>query len=156
MKTLIVLALAITPGVVLACGANEQRVFACTTTKAKFVQVCQSPKAVKYAFGKKGQTPELALSSPNNAMRWVRDSTGSGGNADALTFTNGSTRYRIQVWTSFDRMSTSKDESGSSASLEVLRGDKTLATIECVDRGLEFNPEALKAKRLRYIDTNDF
>jgi len=149
MKRLILLALMLIPGVVLACGANEEQVFACTTTKAKFVQVCQAPTAVNYAFGKKGQKPELALTSSNEKMRWVRDG-GTGGDTDALTFTNGRTRYLISVYTYFDKLSTAENEGGLSASLEVLQGDKTLANIECQESGLKFNPDALKAKSIRW------
>lgn len=76
------------------CGANEM-VFACTTTKGKVVQVCDATKTLTYAYGKPGQTPELALSVPRKAASTYQWPGAGRWMSYSVSIPNGSTEYRV-------------------------------------------------------------
>ena len=150
MKTAIVFAALLLPLPALACGVGEKPVFSCVTTKGKEIKVCQAPTAIKYSFGKPGQPPEMALSEGNKSFEYVTDS-GSGMGTDDLNFINGKTKYNLQIFTVFERQySDSKTEFSESATLNVFQGIKQVATIECKDPTITFDPKAIitRAKKL--------
>ena len=109
----------------VACGGNKT-IFACTTTKGKAVEVCDSGETLQYSFGKKGDTPELAISVPrSNASTFQWDGTGN-----RMTYSvqipNGNTVY--EVFTAIDRMS---DHHEMAAGINVEVAGKHATTLTC-------------------------
>lgn len=122
-----------------ACSGKDGLIFSCTTTKQKFVEVCDAGKTISYAFGKKGQTPELALSVPRAAASTYQWQGFGRTQRYAVTVPNGNTKYTVFHWT--DTM-----EQTSSAGIEVEVGGKTVATLQCKGNGYEGDLEGVKLR----------
>lgn len=143
-KKFVVMIVGLLPITVLACGPKDTLVFSCTTTKGKAIEVCQTPATVSYAFGKKGQKPEMALSVPSRQLDWT-SSSGSGLNYDRLTFHNGKTAYALEIENEFGGNG-QEEKPSTTATLNVLSGGKTLATLVCRAQGLHEQLDNLNAK----------
>lgn len=114
-----------TPAASATCGGSKT-IFACTTTKGKAVEVCDSGETLQYSFGRKGEAPELAISVPRSkASTFQWDGTGS-----RMTYSvqipNGNTVY--EVFTAVDRMS---DQHEMAAGINVEVAGKHAATLIC-------------------------
>lgn len=127
LKWLCVGAAVMGPTVAMArCGTGET-IMSCTAKKgAKAINVCLNDGEVSYAYGAPGKAPELTLAehiatvnhTPWNgigAMMW-----------ETAAFENNG--YSYSVWMGVDRMS---QEHPIEASVEVLKGNKTVATVSC-------------------------
>lgn len=130
-----------------ACGPKDALVFSCITTKGKFVEVCQTPSVVTYAFGRKGQKPEMALAVPTEKLDRMVGS-GSGAAQDRITFHNGRTSYALEISEVYGRHypDGTKDIPSTDAYLEVLSSGKTVATIACMRQGMRDKRKNLNAQ----------
>ena len=110
------------------CPANQETIFACTTTNNKQVRVCDAGAEIRYTFGRPGPTPELALSVPRESTstwQWP----GMGNTATySVTIPNGKTHYI--VWSSTERGS---DPVQSSSGIAVEVDGKQVANIRCIE-----------------------
>lgn len=142
----ILLATCLFPFAAMACGADDGMAFSCTTTKGKYVEVCQTPKEVTYSFGKLGQKPEMNLRVPTAQLDWTT-SGGSGMNFDTITFHNGKTAYMLDIESEFgtDDGSGQGSKPATTATLNVRNGTTSLATLECEQKGLQKRLERLTA-----------
>ncbi len=105
-------------------ACTNKTIFACTTSKGKFVEVCDADKTIQYAFGKKGAKPELALTIPRAAAS-TRQWDGMGRYMSySVQIPNGNTVY--EVFSSVDKM-TEEGESG----INVEIAGKHAATLTC-------------------------
>ena len=102
-----------------ACPSKT--IFACTTTKGKAVEVCESPKTVAYSFGKKGANPEMALSVPKSAASKRQMQFVGARSYYSVLIPNGKTVY--EVFSSY-----LDDESHG---IDVHVGGKKVATLTC-------------------------
>ena len=119
---LLFVSVSFTPASYAACPAKT--IFSCTTTKGKFVEVCESQKTIDYSFGKKGAKPEMALSIPKNAAT-ARYWNGIGRHVNySVIIPNGKTTY--EVFSSVDKF----DEL-TEYGIYVDVGGKEVATITC-------------------------
>ncbi|MGB6007773.1 hypothetical protein [Castellaniella sp.] len=120
---------------------NSKLVFACTTTKGKAVEICDSDDILQYSFGTKGHYPELSLSVPRSeASTFQWDGRGS-----EITYSvqipNGDTVY--EVFTSMSRMS-NEHEIVSGINVEV--AGKHVATLTCLDDTVQQDMEDIPLK----------
>lgn len=116
-------------------------IFACTTTKGKAVEVCDSGDTLQYSFGKKGDAPELAISVPRSmASTYQWDGTGSN-IAYSVQIPNGNTVY--EVFTAVNRMS---DEHDMTAGINVEVAGKRAATLACQTETLVHDLEGVDLK----------
>jgi hypothetical protein len=105
-----------------ACASKT--VFACTTSKGKFVEVCDADKTIQYAFGKKNAKPELALEIPRSAAS-TRQWDGMGRYMSySVQIPNGNTVY--EVFSSVDKI---EQEITSGINVEI--AGKHAATLTC-------------------------
>jgi len=113
-------------GPALACQKGEAKVFACTTTNNKVVEVCSAGKTATYSFGRRGTKPEMFL---RTAKRQLVYATESGTQAETfnLDFPNGPTTYRIEHTHSWG----SNGESEEDASIAVKTRGHNVADIAC-------------------------
>jgi hypothetical protein len=123
-----------------ACNTKEP-VFSCTTTKGKYVEVCDADKVIQYSFGKKGEKPEMALSIPRaeaTTYQW----SGFGRNMTySVQIPNSGTVY--EVFSSTDKMS---DEHARTSGINVLVGEKLVASLACKDATVVNNIEGISLK----------
>lgn len=128
MKAAIAL-LCLAPGLALAA---DKTVFSCDTTNGKHVSVVQAASSVNYTFGRKGQAPEMALSSPTGSFDY-QTTAGSAMESFYLTFLNAGTTYQVDVGSAYSGP-------GWDATLYVRQGEKQLAAIQCKEGTVEFTP----------------
>ena len=131
------------PSIALACGPKDAQVFSCTTGKEKVVEVCQTPSAISYTYGKKGHKPEMSLVEPNASFRWEHSAGTKVGVMDDLLFPNGSTTYVISHVADFD--------SGEliEARITAMQPGKhpwDQIVIHCKNATVRFNAKAIKSK----------
>ena len=143
-KLLLLIAPAIlaAPAISSACTSDESLIFSCTTKKMKVVEVCDAKKSIKYSFGKKGATPELALAVPRNEVttnQW--DGMGSSMYYD-VNIPNGNTIYTV-YWEAVR----DAEEGDVSAGIEVEVGSKNVASIECDMGTVKQNLEGVKLRQ---------
>lgn len=139
---MILLATSLLPLAALACEPGVAPVFSCATTKGKIVEVCQTASSVSYSYGKKGQKPEMFLTTPTAQLDWMR-SSGSGMDMDLITFHNGDTAYALGIDSVYGQGD--EDAPPVSARLEVRSGTKVLTTIKCREQGQVVHLENLRA-----------
>lgn len=125
-----------TPAVAHTACAGSKAVFACTTTKGKTVEVCDSGESLTYSFGKPGEKPDMELSVQRaKATTFQWDGRGNSINY-SVQIPNSKTIY--EVFTSTDRMS---DQHTMTAGINVEVSGKHVATLPCqadtVVNGLE-------------------
>ncbi len=130
--------LCLAPGIALAA---DKPVFSCDTTNGKHVSVVQTASSVNYAFGRKGQAPELTLSSPIDAFDY-QTTAGSAMESFYLTFLNAGTAYQVDVGSAYSGP-------GWDATLYVRQGEKQLAAIQCKEGTVEFTPANVDKAPLR-------
>lgn len=111
-------------GVWAECQKPSQTIFQCITTNNKVIQVCDVGRNITYSFGKKDQTPELAIAiNKDKVTTYQWEGIGRYENY-SVNIPNGSNLYR--VFHSIDKISQS-----SSAGVEVSNKDNLLATVNC-------------------------
>jgi hypothetical protein len=124
-----------------AACPSDSTIFACTTTNGKFVEVCEAGKVIQYTFGRRGQTPELALSVPRDqasTFQWA----GVGRYISySVTIPNGNTRY--QVFFSVDRLSETQE---IEAGINVEFDGTHVATVDCKMDTVIHNMEGIDLK----------
>lgn len=128
MKAAIAL-LCLAPGLALAA---DKPVFSCDTANGKHVAVVQAPGSVNYTFGRSGQAPELALSSPTASFDY-QTTAGSAMESFFLTFNNAGTTYQVDVGGAYS-------DPDLEATLYVRQGEKQVAAIQCKAGTVEFTP----------------
>lgn len=124
-----------------AACQSQKPIFSCTTTKGKFVEVCDAGQTIQYSFGKKGGKPEMALSIPRSAATTYQwDGRGS-----SITYSvqipNAKTVY--EVFSSTDRMS---QEHKSTAGINVEINGQHAATLTCKAETVVNNIEGISLK----------
>lgn len=125
---------------------SDNTIFACTTTKGKFVEVCDSGKVIRYIFGRRGQTPELSLSVPRESastFQWA----GIGRHMHySVTIPNGNTHYR--VFSSVDRLMEDDEDNNSrfEAGIAVEVDGRHVVTVDCVPDTVTDNLEGIDLK----------
>jgi hypothetical protein len=120
------------------CSTLKSTIFSCTTTKGKFVEVCDAGVNISYSFGKLGATPELALQIPRERVT-TNQWNGMGGHISyGVNIPYGNTNYG--VFFSADR----NDETHEiEAGLNVEVNEKIVSTIKCVVKNLVNNMEGV-------------
>ena len=109
------------------CPANQDTIFACSTTNNKQVRVCDGGDTIGYTFGRPGQPPEMALRVPRQrTSTWQWPGMGYTATYSA-TIPNGKTRY--VVWSTTERGS---DPVQSSSGIAVEVNGKQVANILCL------------------------
>ena len=129
------------PAVSNACATNESLIFSCTTKKMKAVEVCDAKKTIKYSYGKKGSTPELALSVLRNDVttsQW--DGMGSSMSYE-VNIPNGKTVYTA-YW-----QAERKPDGEVDAGIYVEVDGKNVANIECDMKTVEQNLEGVELRQ---------
>lgn len=114
-----------------ACPAGQQTLFACTTTNAKQIQVCDAGRTIGYTFGRTGQRPELALNVPRHRASTYQWPGAGRTTTYSVTVPNGDTRYT--VYSTFDRLA---DELDFQHGIDVHVGGKQVANLRCREDGL--------------------
>lgn len=131
----------ILPVAVQAACPGDSTIFSCTTTNRKFVEVCEAGKVIQYTFGRRGKTPELALSAPRNkasTFQWP----GVGRYINySVTIPNGNTTY--QVFFSADRLT---EEHEIEAGINVEVDGEHVATVDCKPSSVIHNMEGIDLK----------
>uniref|UniRef100_UPI003F4949AF hypothetical protein n=1 Tax=Acinetobacter tandoii TaxID=202954 RepID=UPI003F4949AF len=107
-----------------ACPSNSKTIFSCTTTNNKVIQVCDSGNTINYTFGKANISPELAISIPRNKVTTYQWSGIGRYENYAINIPNGKTIYRVNE--SLDKITHQR-----TASVEVSKNEKLLATVDC-------------------------
>lgn len=136
-------AIALVPGMGLACGAGEAEIFSCTTTTGKAAQVCQTPETIRYTFGRPGAAPEMTVSVPNSEFLWHSDG-GSAMDTTDLNFDNRGTRFVVSATRYRD------EEPPLVAVIRVERGSEQLAILTCRDESVRLAERAISAPKTPY------
>lgn len=122
-----------------ACQGDEA--FSCPIGQ-KTVEVCYWKGMMTYAFGAEAK-PELIINEPLESLAYTPWPGIGRAIWDSVAFQNDGVTY--EVWSSIDKMDENAVMEGG---VNVLQGDKTLATLACnkgsVERGLDLIGE-LKA-----------
>ena len=131
MRAVLLLVLLAAP-VHAACP--DDTVFSCPIGK-KTLEICHAKGLLTYSFGRGGK-PELIISERLETVAYTPWPGIGRAIWDSVAFENEGVTY--EVWTSFDRMDETAVMEGG---VNVMQGDKTLATLTCnkgsVGRGLE-------------------
>lgn len=130
------LLLLLSPGLALACAAQEE-IFSCKIG-SKQARLCQAPGKVVYTFGKAGK-PEIVLSTPNDTVRDKTMSTASGKEQN-FYFSNQGVRYLVF------HMSDVVDGSVLDAGVVVRPKAGEFVRLSCKEGTVRFNPKAIKAR----------
>lgn len=136
-------AIALSPGLALACGTGETEVFSCTTTNGKTAHVCQGTGSIRYTFGRPGAAPEMSVSVPNSEFVWHSDG-GSAMDTTDLNFDNRGTRYVVSATRYRD------GEVQLDADIRVERGSEQVATVMCRDESVQLVEQAIIAAKTPY------
>lgn len=141
ISLLLALPLLIAPESVFACQSAESLVFSCATTKNKMVEVCDAGSTINYSYGRKGASPELALSIPRNqasTFQW----NGIGRYINyRVSVPNGATVYT--VFTSLDKLST---KGPRAAGIDVETKGDLVATLQCKPGSVQEHLEGVNLK----------
>lgn len=124
------------------CGGGEKTVFSCVTEKGKQIEVCDGGKTIGYSFGKLGAKPDIAIKVPRaqvTTFQW----NGEGPMYYDINIPNADVIYNV-YW-SLDRFS---DPVVIMAGVNALKGEKTLASIKCVDKDIVQTIEGIKNIKL--------
>lgn len=108
-----------------ACQGDEA--FSCAIGK-KTLEICYWKGMLTYRFGPEGK-PELTVNEPLETVAYTPWPGIGRAIWDSVAFKNEGVTY--EVWSSFDRMDENAVLEGG---VNVLQGDKTLATLTC-DKG---------------------
>lgn len=136
-------AIALSPGLALACGTGETEVFSCTTTSGKTAQVCQASESIRYTFGHPGAAPEMTVSVPNSEFVWHSDG-GSAMHTIDMNFDNRGTRYVVSATRYRD------EDPPLDAVIRVERGGEQAATRVCRDETVRLVERAITATKTPY------
>lgn len=142
LSHLIAVSLLVAPAISHACANKESVIFSCTTKKMKFVEVCDAKQTIKYSYGKKGVTPELALSVPREKVTTIQwNGMGSSMYYD-VNIPNGKTVYSA-YWNA------EKGPEGEvSAGIIAEVDGKQVADIACDMSSVEQNIEGVDLKQI--------
>jgi hypothetical protein len=131
-------AILFSPNAFAKCAAGNKTIFACTTAKGKLIEVCDAGKSITYSFGSPQTTPEIALNVPRDkatTFQWA----GVGRYLSySVDIPNGATTY--SVFHSVDRIT---EAHATDAGVNVLEGDKLLATVKCSSKKMVNNLEGV-------------
>lgn len=136
-------AIALVPGLALACTTGETEVFSCTTTNGKTAQVCQAPESIRYTFGRPGAAPEMTVSVPNSGFVWHSDG-GSAMHTIDLNFDNRGTRYVVSATRYRD------EQPPLDAQIQVERDGEQVASLVCLDASVRLAERAITAAKTPY------
>ena len=140
MGALLIVGLA-TPA--FACGPGEKSVMACTTTKGKRVEICQTGDKAVYSFGKQGSPPELTIADNGKNFRWY-SSYGTHGGGEAFQFTKGPYVYTFER---YEYRGT--DDEGK---LTVKKNGKQIAELRCVEKSIPYDIRVLTREESEAFD----
>lgn len=122
MRSLLALCLLTSPA--LAC---DTPLFNCTlSNNTRVVELCQTATGFSYAYGKRGQAPELTLTEPLEAGTYTPWPGVGRAIWESIAFRNQDHAY--EVWSSIDRMS---DDAPLEGGINILRGDALQTTLSC-------------------------
>lgn len=136
-------AIALSPGLALACSTGETEVFSCTTTSGKTAQVCQASDNIRYSFGRPDAVPEMTVRVPNERFVWHSDG-GSAMDIIELNFDNSSTSYVVSA-TRFWRGDIEFD-----AEIRVEQRERQLAMLHCDVATVRLDEKAITAAKTPY------
>lgn len=113
-------------GDVVACAEPNQLIFSCTTTTQRVVEVCDAGDTLRYTFGRRGASPELALAIPRAAASTSQWSGVGRYETYTVNIPNGDTVYSL-FW-SVDRLSAARP---INAGINVEVNGRHVRTIPC-------------------------
>lgn len=124
-----------------AGSTQRDSVFCCKTSQAKTLAILQEKDSVLYSFGTKNKT-DMEIRVPTDAFKWAEAwGTGDGGNGKVFCFKNLGTTYEVGYGDLNHAPYTIE------ASVNVIQGGKTIATIDCLKGSVRLNLRYLKAER---------
>ena len=146
--TLSALASLIAAPALAGCPAGSVPILACTFQNgAKQVDACQDGTTATYAFGKVGQAPDLALSTPVRDLPFTPwPGIGRSIWAD-VSFVNQDVTYLL--WYNYDKVNAIEEaqEAGApdplSAGILVLKGEEELARLDCDPGSIDTQMDAV-------------
>jgi hypothetical protein len=131
-------AIVFTPNAFAKCATGTKTIFSCTTAKGKLIEVCDAGKTITYTFGNPQTAPEIVLNVPRKnatTFQWA----GIGRYLSySVDIPNGKTTY--SVFHGVDRIS---EAHAVEAGVNVLEGDKLLATVQCSGKKIVTNMEGI-------------
>ena len=136
-------AIALSPGLALACSTGETEVFSCTTASGKSVQVCQAPESIRYTFGRAGAATKMTVSVPNSVFVWHSDG-GSAMHTIDLNFDTRGTRYVVSATRYRD------EQPPLDAQIQVEQSGKQVASLVCRDDSVRLAERAITAAKTPY------
>lgn len=142
LLVLVLSSMLIFPGLARACSAPEMLVFSCTTTKQKYVEVCDAGKTISYVFGRKGGKPELSLSIPREEATTYQWKGFGRYITYSVNIPNGSTVY--SVFSGLDRLA---EDHPLEAGINVMSDGAHIATIACRSETVENNMEGIDLRQ---------
>ncbi|MCD9125991.1 hypothetical protein [Luteimonas fraxinea] len=136
-------AIALSPGLALACSTGETEVFSCITVNGKTAYVCQAPESIRYILGRPGSATEMTVSVPNSGFVWHSDG-GSAMHTIDLNFDTRGTHYVVSATRYRDELPP------LDAQIQVERGGEQVASLVCRDDSVRLAERAITAAKTPY------
>jgi len=139
LRILIALLTLLPLGAHAGCPVGPVAILSCTLSAGKMVlDVCLSEDMITFTFGETGENPDLSLQAHVKNADYIPWNGIGRSYYEQVSFHNAEVTYI--VWGAVDRLSEDHTVSGG---VEVVRGDETLAHLQCDENSAVFGFDAI-------------